>query len=113
MTNLDKEPIKRGKVNPVKETKLDNLDVKPYKWGDLDKELEELISQASSYDWQNTDYDKIQVQIKTVILEALKADMRKEIRGFDPLAYKSYKSGYNQAIDDCLEVCNKLLGEVT
>lgn len=77
---------------------------------DLDKELISLVFKPMP-ETINENHLYVATQIKTTILEALKADMRKEIRGFDPLAYRSYKSGYNQAIDDCLEVCNKLLGD--
>lgn len=91
----------------------------------LDKELEELISQASSYDWQNTDYDKILANIKTVILEALIKEIEKRKAIQEQLASEwtgvAIPSGFVEpinphtekveAIQDCLNVCNKLLGD--
>lgn len=58
-------------------------------------------------------------QIKSVILEALKAEIPRELsqptRNMQPEDVYSHQMGealgYNQAIEDCLEVCNKLLGD--
>jgi len=66
------------------------------------------------------------VQIKTVILEALKAEMPKRKKSVENMGnemggsfigddynelYRAEDFGYNQAIYDCLEVINKLLGD--
>lgn len=59
--------------------------------------------------------DEVIEQIKTVILEALKAEMPKEKSIDIPSQYglkmTDKVEGYNQALSDCVEVINKLLGD--
>lgn len=53
-------------------------------------------------------------QIKTVILEALKAEMPKETKVEGNVHYDAsaaYNAGINHGVSDCLEVCNRLLGD--
>lgn len=87
---------------------------------DLDKELLKIVTYSS--DEGTSGYlitDEQLAQIKTVILEALKAEMprekdnTKDIRAIwdDTDFAVDWRLGYNRAIDDCLEVCNKLLGD--
>lgn len=67
----------------------------------------------------NENHLYVATQIKTVILEALKAEMPKEIDNtkdiraiWDDTDFAvDWRLGYNRALADCLEVCNKLLGD--
>ena len=85
----------------------------------LDKELlEDLLDQFPTEE-PGTGYFSTITQIKSTILEALKAEMpnkidnTKDIRAIwdDTDFAVDWRLGYNRAIDDCLEVCNKLLGD--
>lgn len=106
---------------------------------DLDKELCELLGgtyipaqgkyPANMIDEYCSGTDDLEIkvsQIKTVILEALKAEMPKRKKSVENMGnemggsfigddynelYRAEDFGYNQAIDDCLKVCNKLLGD--
>lgn len=71
----------------------------------LDKELEKI--------WNETPDHLAISQIKTVILEALKAEMPKEKSIEIPSQYglkmTDKVEGYNQALTDCLEVVKEIL----
>lgn len=81
---------------------------------DLDKELEDILdTKVITTNYKSTKERKyfetmikrelrpiLQKAIKSVILEALKAELENEFEYSDDIA-----------IEDCLEVCNKLLGD--
>lgn len=85
---------------------------------DLDKEIISLVFKPMP-ETINENHLYVATQIKTVILEALKAEMpnkidnTKDIRAIwdDTDFAVDWRLGYNRAIDDCLNVCNKLLGD--
>lgn len=86
----------------------------------LDKELEETIMHNLPIDYDHTKSARSFIQdalpaIKSVILEALKAEMPKEKSIEIPSQYglkmTDKVEGYNLALNDCLNVCNKLLGD--
>ena len=94
---------------------------------DLDKELDKVLDNAFTGTfvdaWKTEDGivldTKYREQIKTVILEALKAEMPKELKSFswgedsDKVTMQPPEAVmlYNKLRADCLEVCNKLLGD--
>lgn len=102
---------------------------------DLDKKIEDILFDKGVIIFADVPGDKklkdvtstVVAQIKTVILEALKAEMPNYKKPVDFTDYTDIDGsfmiddenniylaedfGYNQAIDDCLNVCNKLLGD--
>lgn len=90
---------------------------------DLDKKIEDILFDKGVIIFADVPGDKklkditstVVAQIKTVILEALKAEMPKEKSIEIPSQYglkmTDKVEGYNQALSDCLEVINKLLGD--
>lgn len=85
---------------------------------DLDKEIISLVFKPMP-ETINENHLYVATQIKSVILEALKAEMPKKIDNtkdiraiWDDTDFAvDWRLGYNRAIDDCLDVCNKLLGD--
>lgn len=85
----------------------------------LDKKLEDILFDKGVIIFADVPGDKklkdvtstVLAQIKTVILEALKAEMPKERKLMVGALDFEKCDGYNRAIADCLDVCNKLLGD--